>query len=314
MCSANVNVTIASAYFPRRTDVSSESLDTLPGASGPLVVGADENPHHVLWDALRPSGDKGECIVDWCAQKNLPTVNIGSGTRPQPGTPALSSLDTTLCRDCEISNWKSTLSADKDHYWITFDVFVGTSLDVIAPSKHARAPYAWNKARWNEFRKLSDEFIFRGMKMSATGADAMNEAVTRGIRMAFKRTIPKGNGVVPPLWTPELTKLDKMVQESSNGRKMNALIRWRRKVRADTALGRWNENVAKLSPTDSASWNPVKPICAPRPLTSPVLVVDEHPLTKRQQAQTLAKMYMVRSTKAPHAPEMKVPSTRQCTF
>ncbi|CCD17957.1 hypothetical protein, conserved in T. vivax, (fragment), partial [Trypanosoma vivax Y486] len=152
------------------------------------------------------------------------------------------------------------------------------------------------------------------MKMSAKGADAMNEAVTRGIRMAFKRTIPKGNGVVPPLWTPELTKLDKMVQESSNGRKMNALIRWRRKVRADTALGRWNENVAKLSPTDSASWNPVKPICAPRPLTSPVLVVDEHPLTKRQQAQTLAKMYMVRSTKAPHAPEMKVPSTRQCTF
>ncbi|KAH8609798.1 hypothetical protein ERJ75_001164800 [Trypanosoma vivax] len=62
--SANVSRTVASAYFPRKADVSSESLDTLLGASGPLVVGADVNSHHVLWDPLRPSDDKGECIVD----------------------------------------------------------------------------------------------------------------------------------------------------------------------------------------------------------------------------------------------------------
>ncbi|KAH8617846.1 hypothetical protein ERJ75_000345800 [Trypanosoma vivax] len=64
--SANVSLTITSAYFPRRRYASSESLDTLLGASGPLVVGADANSHHVLWDPLRPSDDKGECIVDWC--------------------------------------------------------------------------------------------------------------------------------------------------------------------------------------------------------------------------------------------------------
>ncbi|CCD20778.1 reverse transcriptase (RNA-dependent DNA polymerase), partial [Trypanosoma vivax Y486] len=312
--SANVSLTITSAYFPRKADVSSESLDTLLGASGPLVVGADVNSHHVLWDPLRPSDDKGECIVDWCVQNDLSIANTGSATRRQPGTAALSSPDITLCRDCEISNWKSTLSPDSDHYWITFDVFVGTSLDVIAPSKPARALYAWNKVRWNDFRKLSDEFIFRRMKRSAKGADAMNEAVTRGIRMAAKRTIPKGKGVAPPFWTPELTKLDKMVQECKNERKRDALIRWRRKVLTDTALGRWKENVAKLSVTESASWNLVKSIYAPRPLTSPVLVVDGHPLTKRQQAQALAQMHMARSTKAPHAPEMKIPSTSQCTF
>ncbi|KAH8615386.1 hypothetical protein ERJ75_000590700 [Trypanosoma vivax] len=105
-----------------------------------------------------------------------------------------------------------------------------------------------------------------------------------------------------------------MVQECKNERKRDALIRWRRKVLTDTALGRWKENVAKLSVTESASWNLVKSIYAPRPLTSPVLVVDGHPLTKRQQAQALAQMYMARSTKAPHAPEMKIPSTRRCTF
>ncbi|CCD20357.1 retrotransposon hot spot protein (RHS, pseudogene), putative, (fragment), partial [Trypanosoma vivax Y486] len=274
-----------------KADASSESLDTLLGASGPLVVGAGVNSHHVLWDLLRPSEDRKECIIDWCVQNDLSVANTGSATRRQPGTAARSSPDITLCGDCEISNWKSTLGTDSHRCWITFDVFVGISLDAIAPSKHAYAPHAWNKARCQEFRKLSDEFIFRRMKRSAKGADAMNEAVTRGIRMAAKRTIPKGKGVAPPFWTPELTKLDKMVQECKNERKRDALIRWRRKVLADTALGRWKENVAKLSATDSASWNLVKSICAPRPLTSPVLVVDGHPLTKHQQAQALAQMH-----------------------
>ncbi|KAG8345932.1 hypothetical protein ERJ75_001020900 [Trypanosoma vivax] len=41
--SADVSLTIASAYFPRKADVSSESLDTLLDARGPLVVGADVN-------------------------------------------------------------------------------------------------------------------------------------------------------------------------------------------------------------------------------------------------------------------------------
>ncbi|KAH8615830.1 hypothetical protein ERJ75_000544000 [Trypanosoma vivax] len=132
--------------------------------------------------------------------------------------------------------------------------------------------------------------------------------------MAIKRTVPKGKGVAPLFWTPELTKLEMMVQERKNERKRDALIRWRRKVLADTALGRWTENVSKLSATDSANWNLVKSIYAPRPLTSPVLVVGGHSLTKRQQAQALAQMYVARSTRAPFVPEMKMTSTRHSTF
>ncbi|CCD20525.1 hypothetical protein, conserved [Trypanosoma vivax Y486] len=152
------------------------------------------------------------------------------------------------------------------------------------------------------------------MVRSAKAADAPSDAVTRGIRMAAKKTFPKGKGVAPPFWTPELTKLDVAVQECKNERKRDALIRWRRKVLADTALGRWKANVSKLSTTQSASWNLAKSTYAPRPLTSPVLVVDGHPLTKRRQAQALANMYMARSTKAPQEPEMKIPSTRRSTF
>ncbi|KAG8344697.1 hypothetical protein TRVL_04478 [Trypanosoma vivax] len=78
--SANVSLTIASAYFPRKADASSESPDTLLGASGPLVVGADVNSHHVLWDPFWPSDGKGECIVDWCVQNDLVIANTGSAT------------------------------------------------------------------------------------------------------------------------------------------------------------------------------------------------------------------------------------------
>ncbi|CCD19996.1 hypothetical protein, conserved in T.vivax [Trypanosoma vivax Y486] len=125
--SANASLTIASAYFPRRAGVSSESLDTLLGASGPLVAGADVNSHHVLWDPLCPSDDKGEDIVDWCVRNDPLITNTESAARRQPSTPALSSLDITLCRDCEISNWKPALSPESERYWITFDAFVGTS-------------------------------------------------------------------------------------------------------------------------------------------------------------------------------------------
>ncbi|KAH8612762.1 putative Endonuclease reverse transcriptase [Trypanosoma vivax] len=140
--SANVSLTITSAHFPRKAYVSSELLDTLLGASGPLVVGAGVNSHHVLWDPFRPSDDEGECIVGWCVENGLSIANTGSTTRRQPGMTALSSPDITLRRDCEISNWKSTLSPDSDHYWITFEAFAGTSLCAIAPSEHARAPHA----------------------------------------------------------------------------------------------------------------------------------------------------------------------------
>ncbi|CCD18592.1 hypothetical protein, conserved [Trypanosoma vivax Y486] len=45
-----------------------------------------------------------------------------------------------------------------------------------------------------------------------------------------------------------------------------------------------------------------------------VLVVDGHPLIKRKQAQALGNMRTARSTKAPHAPEMKIHGTRRNTL
>ncbi|KAH8620330.1 hypothetical protein ERJ75_000075200 [Trypanosoma vivax] len=84
--SANVSLTTTSAYYPRKADISSESLETLLGTSGALVLGADVNSHHVLSDPLRQSDGKGECIVDWCVQHDLVIANTGSATRRQPGT------------------------------------------------------------------------------------------------------------------------------------------------------------------------------------------------------------------------------------
>ncbi|CCD15606.1 unnamed protein product [Trypanosoma congolense IL3000] len=187
-------------------------------------------------------------------------------------------------------------------------------MEVIAPSKFVRVLPAQGKARWDEFRLISDKLISQRMKRSVKDEDALNEGVKKGVRQAAEKAIHKGNGVVPPFWTPELTKLDVMVQQCRNEQKRDARIRWRRKVLEDTAIRRWEDNVSRPTVKDPVSWNLVESIYAPRPLTSPVLVVDRHSWLKRQQAQALERMYKERLTKAPKAPDMQIPSTRHETF
>ncbi|CCD12736.1 unnamed protein product [Trypanosoma congolense IL3000] len=168
--------------------------------------------------------------------KRYEVGSAGEVTRRQPCTALLSTPYIVLYRDCEVSCWAPVVSPDSDRFWITFDIIVGVGTEVIAPSKPARALHAWNKARWDEFRPISDKLISHRTKRSVKGVGALDEAVTRGIRQASKRKRRKGKGVVPPFWILELTKLDVMVQQCRNERKRDALIRWRRKVLADTAI------------------------------------------------------------------------------
>ncbi|CCD16674.1 unnamed protein product [Trypanosoma congolense IL3000] len=160
---------------------------------------------------------------------------------------------------------------------------VGVGMEVIAPSKSARVLPARGKARWDEFRLISDKLLSQRMKRSVKGVDALNEAVKKGVRQASKRKRRKGNARALLFWTPELTKLDVMVQQCRNERKRDTRIRWRRKLTEGTAIRRWEDNKSRRTVTYPISWNLVKPIYAPRPLPSPVLVVDRHPRTKYQQ-------------------------------
>nr|CCC91797.1 hypothetical protein, unlikely [Trypanosoma congolense IL3000] len=128
-------------------------------------------------------------------------------------------------------------------------------MEVIVPSKSVRVLPARGKARWDEFPPISDKLISQRMKRSVKGVDALNEAVKKGVGQAAKKAIHKGNGVVPPFWTPELTKLDVMVQQCRNERKRGARIRWRSKVPEDTAIRRWEDNMSRLTVTDPISWN-----------------------------------------------------------
>ncbi|KAH8607741.1 hypothetical protein ERJ75_001383100 [Trypanosoma vivax] len=103
--SANVSLTTKTAHFRKKADVSSESLDTLLGAGGPLVVGADVNSHHVLWDAFRPSDDKGERIVDWCVRNDLSIADAGSPTRRPGGSRARPHCRHRTSRCAEIARY-----------------------------------------------------------------------------------------------------------------------------------------------------------------------------------------------------------------
>ncbi|CCD12058.1 unnamed protein product [Trypanosoma congolense IL3000] len=156
-------------------------------------------------------------------------------------------------------------------------------MEMIAPLESVRVLPTRGKARWDEFRLISDKPTSQRMKESATGAEKVNEAVKKGVGQAAKKAIHKGNARALLFWTPELTKLEIMVQQCRNERKRDALIRWRRNVPAGTSIRPWEDNVPRPTVTDPLSWNLVESIYAPRPLTSPVVVVDRHPRTKCQQ-------------------------------
>ncbi|CCD16169.1 unnamed protein product [Trypanosoma congolense IL3000] len=156
-------------------------------------------------------------------------------------------------------------------------------MEMIAPSKFVRMLPAWNKARWDEFPPFSDKLISQRMKRSVKGVDKLNEAVKKGVRQAAEKAIHKGNGVAPPFWTPDLTKLKVMVQQCRNERKRDARILWRSKVPVDTAIRLWEDNVSRPTVSDPISRNLVKSIDSILPLPSPVLVVDGDTLTKCRQ-------------------------------
>ncbi|CCD12169.1 unnamed protein product [Trypanosoma congolense IL3000] len=135
-------------------------------------------------------------------------------------------------------------------------------MEVIASSKPVRVLPARGKARWDEFRLISDKLLSQRVKRSVKGVDALNEAVKKGVRQTAEKAIHKGNGVVPPFWTPELTKLDVMVQQCRNERKRDARIRWRSKVPVDTAIRPWEDNVSRPTVTNPISRNLFKSIYA----------------------------------------------------
>ncbi|GET90661.1 hypothetical protein, unknown function [Leishmania tarentolae] len=86
--------------------VTRASLDVLNAATGPLVSGADANSEEA--------------------------------SRRKPHTGDRSALDATLHRERDITQWKSVLCPDSDHYWITFPATVGNDMELIAPTRPQR--------------------------------------------------------------------------------------------------------------------------------------------------------------------------------
>lgn len=104
------------------------------------------NSHHPAWDKHVPADAAGEIILEWCLNEDMVLANTGAPTRRRPNSQDRSSPDITLYRDCTVSQWTSTLSADSDHYWITYEVAIGPGMDMISTTKPVRKLFSWNKA------------------------------------------------------------------------------------------------------------------------------------------------------------------------
>eukprot|EP00796_Vickermania_ingenoplastis_P012730 gene12730-8679_t len=226
----NLKLHVTSAYFPRKAHLTDESLRNIlvVDENTPLIIGADVNTHHPLWDPSRAADRQGTRLADWATDNGVLFANSGAPTRRKPGSAERSSPDVTMYRGCSVEDWLSTLSGDSDHYWITFSVVLGSSIELIAPAVPRRLLYAWSKANWRKYQ-VEVAIRLRKVKWSQLkGVDQWNRALTGCIREATNVAVPKGGTAAPPGWTPELTELDRLIHTAGNERIREELVVQRR--------------------------------------------------------------------------------------
>lgn len=124
------------------------------------------------------------------------------------------------------------------------------------------------------------------------------------VRHGVQRSVPCAVAKHPPFWTPELTKLDAAIDACRDPRKLEALVDHRRRRLREIATLRWRDTCNHLDTTAKASWHLIKSVYAPRPISCPVMVINDTPLSAQAQADELIAMYAKKSTRHVDAHEV----------
>lgn len=132
--------------------------------------------------------------------------------------------------------------------------------------------------------------------LAPTTVTAYTKALSQAIREATTQSVPHAVAKRAPFWTPELSQLDKEIENCRSDREYERLVWHRRNILKDIATQRWRQHCSKLNPGQAVSWNLISAVYAPRPLSSPVMVRADRPLTSHEHATLLVKMYAKKST------------------
>ncbi|RHW70233.1 hypothetical protein DPX39_090101200 [Trypanosoma brucei equiperdum] len=77
------------------------------------------------------------------------------------------------------------------------------------------------------------------------------------------------------------------------------LVATRKQILDRTTKKRWSTLCSRLAVPDRCSWHIVKKVYAPRPLTTPAVLVDNAAITDYRQAERFSKLYSSRARRHP---------------
>ncbi|KEG07810.1 Tbingi protein [Trypanosoma grayi] len=280
---AGMQLAISSAYLPpAATQITPEDLDRL-GSDGPQLIGADVNAHALAWDNEVPPDSRGDTIVQWCIDNEFLIANTGNRTRYTERHRG-SAPDVTLAKECAVTDWTARPTPDSDHYIITYTVQVGEDDTPLEVPRIYKTLLTWKKANWSKFRKLTNSHC--RLKRGMNRIDTIEKHIASGIRLATKAAVPEGNRRQSPFWTPELADLDKAIASKPHAQSSQRLKIRRRELLRAAATSRWRTLCSNLEVSNGNSWQIIKRVYAPRPLSTPAVKADGVVLSHH-----LARMY-----------------------
>ncbi|KEG06971.1 Tbingi protein [Trypanosoma grayi] len=284
-----MKLTISSAYLsPADTKITPENLERLNNTDGPQLIGADVNAHALASDNEVPPDPRGGVIVQWCIDNEFLIANTGNRTRYTERHRG-SAPDVTLAKGCAVTDWAARPTPDSDHYIITYTVQVGEDDTPLEVPRIYKTLLTWKKANWSKFRKLTNSHC--RLKRGMNRIDTIEKHIASGIRLATKAAVPEGNRRQSPFWTPELADLDKAIASKPHAQSTQRLKIRRRELLRAAATTRWRALCSNLEASNGNSWQIIKRVYAPRPLSTPAVKADGVVLSHHQKANHLARMY-----------------------
>ncbi|XP_063681907.1 uncharacterized protein LOC134816842 [Bolinopsis microptera] len=116
----------------------------------PLVMGADSNGHHILWNSFRKNNNRGILIAQMMEKLDLTVANKGKNPTFLNSRGHKSIIDITLTNKKGgdlISNWKtSTETSLSDHKIISFNINLGNTWESYSRNHKDMDAEAFSKA------------------------------------------------------------------------------------------------------------------------------------------------------------------------
>ena len=212
------NITILNAYVATiKTGTEDSRRDEFQPHNLPhekdVIIAADLNAHHDLWDDNRETDQRGTKIAEWMDLHDMVALNSGEPTRHDASGRG-TAPDVTICHASMAGRTEWRVGADlaSDHRPIIIEVNVrGKNED----GQKRRATRNLRKTDWTQFRQVTDKKLekkIRGIKSIETASKRLAKILVQAAENASPLAPPRKNAKV--WWCPEAEEAVKERREA----------------------------------------------------------------------------------------------------